>query len=345
MIYQDDRILNKQPVVSVFVFTYNQEKIVSKTIESILAQKTTYAYELIIAEDCSKDSTLQICVDYQKKYPDLIRVIGNDYNKGMVRNFHESISLYARGKYIAEVAGDDWWHNPYKIQKQVDFLENNPDYGLVFSDTLVYSEKKKHLLKYKPYEKPCSFKDLIILNSIDALTTCYRKDLFNKYVKDIDPVNEGFPGEDYPLWIWFSYYTKLYHIKEPLTTYRLQQSSLSHSDSKIRRLQFEIDRLNLKLFFYDYFNLNDVDILYDIYLVYYFLTLNSASEAKNESIETERLKFFKNNGCYLFYALAKLNQRFASNRVMSSTLRFVIKVCMKFRLIDKYSKVYNKVKS
>lgn len=345
MLYQDDCILRDQPIISIFIFTYNQEKIVPKTIQSVLDQNTSYIYELIIAEDCSKDSTLEVCLGYQKKYPSIIRVIGNNPNKGIIKNFHESISLYARGKYIAAVAGDDWWHDTNKIQRQVDFLENNPGYGLVFSDTLIYSEAKKTLLKYKPFDGPCSFKDLIIQNSISALTTCYRKDLFDRYVQEVDPVKENFPGEDYPFWIWLSYNTKLYHIKEPLTTYRLQISSLSHSESKDRRLRFEVDRLNIKLFFYNFCNLNDREILHDIYLRYYFLTLNTASEADNKEIEADRVVFFKNNRYYLLLLLAKLNQWFASNKTMSSFLRLLLDVCMKFRVINRYYKVYNKVEA
>ena len=342
MIYQDELVLREQPIISVFIFTYNQEKLVPITIESVLAQKITYPYELIIAEDCSKDSTLKVCLDYQKKYPGIIRVVGNKPNKGIIKNFHESISFYARGKYVAAVAGDDWWHDTGKLQKQVDFLENNPEYGMVFSDTLVYSEAKKKLLKYKPFNSPCSFKDLIIQNSISALTTCYRKDLFDRYVQEVDPIKEDFPGEDYPFWIWLSYNTKLYHIQLPLTTYRLQISSLSHSESKERRLQFEIDRLNIKLFFYKFFNLDNNDILHDIYLRYYFLTLNTASEANSTAIEAERVLFFKKHKYYFLLLLAKLNQSFASITTLSSLMRFVLDVCMKFRIIDHYYKVYNK---
>lgn len=342
MIYQNENVLVANPLVSVFIFTYNQEKIVSKTIDSVLAQQTTFPYEIVIAEDCSKDSTLAVCLDYQRKYPSIIRVIGNEQNKGIIRNFHETISLYARGKYVAEVAGDDWWHNTFKIQKQVDFLEVNPDYGLVFSDTLVYSETDKELLPYKPNEAPFTFKDLIIQNSISALTTCYRKELFCKYIKEVNPVAQDFPGEDYPMWIWFSYYTKLFHIKEPLTTYRLQNETLSHSTSKQRRLQFEVDRLNIKMFFYNFFKLKDEGVLHDIYLRFYFLTLNTASEAENIEIEKQRIVFFRNNNYYLFLLLAILNQWFASCKPLSSVMRFFLKVCMKFRLVDHYSRVYNK---
>ena len=341
MIYQDIE-LNEEPLVSVFVFTYNQSKIVSKTIDSVLDQKLDSHYEIVIVEDCSPDNTFEVCYSYYEKYPQKIRLVKNDKNLGMIRSFYENIYKYARGKFIAEVAGDDWWHDCCKLQKQVDYLESHPGYGLVFSDTLVYSEPEGKLLSYTPTENPCRFEDLIIQNSISALTTCYRRELFVKYVNEVNPIKQNFPGEDYPMWIWMAFNTKIHKIQEPLTTYRLQAETLSHSSSKPKRLQFEVDRLNIKLFFYDHFKLNRPDILHDIYLRFYFLTLNTASEAENVEIEKQRIAFFKENGYYFFMSLGRLNEWFASVPTLSAINRFILKVCAKFRLINRYSRVYNK---
>ena len=261
----------------------------------------------------------------------------------MIKNYHETISNYARGKYIAVVAGDDWWHDKFKIQKQVQFLEEHPDYGLVFSDTLVFSHDNGQYLKYKPVVGGYTFDQLIVQNCIPALTACYRKDLFEEYIKEVDPVNVNFPGEDYPMWLWFSHQSKIHRIAEPLTTYRLQKETLSHSNSKQRKVQFEIDRFQIKMFFYNHFKLNNPKILHDIYLVYYFLTLNSASEAEREDIEKARSAFFQANRYVILQIMAILNKNFAHIPIISQNLRFLIKVCMKFRLLNRYFKVYNKI--
>lgn len=334
MVYQDLN-LNKQPLATVVIITYNQEKLVSQTIESILSQECSFRFEIIIAEDCSQDHTLDVCLHYYHKHPEIIRVVSNDNNKGLIRNFHETLSDYARGKYILGVAGDDWWHDSRKIQKQVSFLETNPDYGLVYSDTLVFCQETKKYQKYKPSRPRCSFNQLIVYNCIPALTACYRKCLFDQYLEDVNPVIQNFPGEDYPMWIWFAHQSKVFHIDAPLTTYRLQRETLSHSLSKQRILQFEIDRLDIKMFFYRHFNLCDLDILHDIYLVFYFLTLNSASEANRKDIEEEREKFFRENKHFLLLLLSKLNGLFSHIDILSNILKFVLKVCQKFRLLDK----------
>lgn len=342
MVYQDLEA-NINPLASLFIFTYNQEHLVAKTIESLLAQQTNFHFEIIIAEDCSKDKTLETCLQYYESHKNIIRVVGNEKNKGIIRNFHESIANFARGKYIACVAGDDWWHDCNKVQKQVDFLENNPEYGLVFSNTYIFSQNTQRNLPYRPIVDSCSFNQIIIQNCIPALTTCYRKSIFDAYVKDVDPINENFPGEDYPMWIWVAFHSKIHHINEPLSTYRLQSETLSHSTDKNRRVQFEIDRLNIKLFFYHHFHLNDEKILHDIYLMFYFLTLNSASEANNTVIENERSIFFRNNRYRLLSILSALNSKYAKFSKVSVCLRFIMDVMMKFKIIDHYYLVYRKI--
>src|SRR5271157_2282730 len=112
-------------LVSVFMITYNHEKFVGQAIESIVTQKVNFDFELIIGEDCSTDNTLDICNKYAKQYPDIIKLFPSEKNYGMMGNTVRV--LYAcTGKYIAMCEGDDYWCDPYKLQKQIDFLEANP---------------------------------------------------------------------------------------------------------------------------------------------------------------------------------------------------------------------------
>jgi hypothetical protein len=240
------------------------------------------------------------------------------------------------------VAGDDWWQNTGKLQIQVDFLENNPDYGLVFSNTYVYSQAKAKHLKFRPIRVGYTFDQLIIQNCIPALTTCYSKKLFDEYIIDVNPVKENFPGEDYPMWLWFAYKSSVFHINEPLTTYRLHTEALSHSNSKQRRLQFEVDRINIKLFFYNHFKVDNEDILHDIYLQFYFLTLNSASQADNQEIENERDLFFKNNEYNSLLILSKLNRKFSKSELLSHIMKYVGLAYSKFGIMKRYYKIYSK---
>lgn len=116
---------------SVIILTYNQRAYVNECIERTISQNTTFPIETILADDCSTDGTREICEGYAEKYPELIRFLPSDHNLGAVENEHRAF-LTARGKYIATCEGDDFWTDPLKLQKQVDFLEANPDYSVCF---------------------------------------------------------------------------------------------------------------------------------------------------------------------------------------------------------------------
>lgn len=89
------------PKVSVIVLTYNQEKLIGRTLDSILAQKCDFPFEIIVGEDCSTDGTLAVCRDYEARHPDKIRLFANNPNKGLLDNYYDCI-LLARGEYLAD---------------------------------------------------------------------------------------------------------------------------------------------------------------------------------------------------------------------------------------------------
>jgi glycosyltransferase involved in cell wall biosynthesis len=116
-------------VLSVGMITYNHGDFIAQAIEGILMQKTNFDFELVIGEDFSKDNTREICIGYKNKYPDKIRLFLNEKNEGMTSNFIHVLDS-CTGKYIAFCEGDDYWTDPYKLQKQVDFLEKHPGFSL-----------------------------------------------------------------------------------------------------------------------------------------------------------------------------------------------------------------------
>ena len=124
-------------MVSICCVTYNHGKYIKECIDSFLMQKTNFSFEIIIHDDASTDGTSDIVKEYAKKYPKIIRMIlqkENQYEKGMRGGllfgydpFVKNVLPTARGKYIALCEGDDYWTDPNKLQKQVDYLEKNPD--------------------------------------------------------------------------------------------------------------------------------------------------------------------------------------------------------------------------
>ena len=120
-------------MVSVCCITYNHAKYIRDAIEGFLNQKTTFLFEILIHDDASTDNTAQIIREYELQYPQLIFPIyqkENQFSKGNSNNTLKFNVPRARGKYIALCEGDDYWTDPNKLQKQVNFLETNPDYSL-----------------------------------------------------------------------------------------------------------------------------------------------------------------------------------------------------------------------
>lgn len=130
--------LCKHPVVSVHMLTYNHEPYIRQAIEGVMAQKTDFEFELVIGEDCSKDKTREICFEYQKKYPDKIRVLWWHENVSKYGGNLRRITAHCRGEFIAFCEGDDYWIDPLKLQKQVDAMRKYPNVGLCFCDAKLY---------------------------------------------------------------------------------------------------------------------------------------------------------------------------------------------------------------
>ena len=119
--------MKKNIMLSVVIISYNQERYIREAIESVINQKTNYEYEILLADDCSPDNTGKIMKEYAERYPELIRLLERPQNLGGAKNYLDAC-LKAKGKYITILEGDDYWCDENKIQSQVEFLEENPEY-------------------------------------------------------------------------------------------------------------------------------------------------------------------------------------------------------------------------
>lgn len=138
----------KTPLVSICCLCYNHEKFIRQCIEGFLIQKVNFDIEIIINDDASQDDSVRIITEYQSKYPNLFVCVfqkENQYSKGV--NLLSLIFSKARGKYIAYCEGDDYWTDPLKLQKQVDFLENNQEY-IMCSHSFLYLDNGSQKLSY-----------------------------------------------------------------------------------------------------------------------------------------------------------------------------------------------------
>ena len=255
----------KEPLVSVKMITYNHEPYIAQAIEGVLGQETSFPFELVIGEDCSTDGTREIVFDYQKKYPDIIRVITSDKNVGARKNGLRTEKA-CRGKYIAYCEGDDYWHHPQKLEKQVDYLERHPECGLIHSDYnrhFVTSGKTIRNFNQCMNNKPPANTDICaILRGgrflyVLTCTVLVRKDLLEQIV-NADPYlykDGGFLIGDTPRWAEISYRAKVAYIDESLATYNVLEESASKSKDFRKILRFGKSNRELFLYLIDKYDL------------------------------------------------------------------------------------------
>lgn len=125
--------------LSVLIITYNHEKYIAQALDSVLAQKTDFDFEIVIGDDGSTDKTRDILRDYQGRYPGKIRLLLPENNSGATRNFIKTYRA-CRGQYAAILEGDDYWTSPGKLQLQVEFLESHPEFALCFTNSRIVNE-------------------------------------------------------------------------------------------------------------------------------------------------------------------------------------------------------------
>lgn len=130
----------QEPLVSIVCITYNHEPYLRKALDGFLMQETSFPVEIVLAEDCSTDGTRLICEEYATKYPDRINYIWSETNVGPVANEKRAFAA-ARGRYIATCEGDDYWTDPLKLQRQVDFLDSHSDYTACFHRYRILQEQ------------------------------------------------------------------------------------------------------------------------------------------------------------------------------------------------------------
>ena len=151
----------KELMVSVAVITYNMERYLRPLLDSILKQKVSFPYEIVIDDDCSPDHSREIIREYQQKYPDILHPIFRDHNVGGSRNMY-GVMQQCQGKYIAILEGDDWWEADDKLQYQVDFLESHPEYiGMTCNSWCEHGEEPtfSQLMRNRTEPKVFSFTD------------------------------------------------------------------------------------------------------------------------------------------------------------------------------------------
>lgn len=213
--------MRNEVLVSIICNTYNHEKYIRDAIEGFLNQKTNFLYEILIHDDASTDGTTEIIKEYESKKPDLIKPIyqkENQYSKGIkVFTLNKKRAI---GKYHAICEGDDYWTDPNKLQKQVDFLESNSNFSLCVHAATKISIINNKISYIRPSNENKVFSTEEVIFGDGGLfatnSMVYRSDKTNKMPEFYYMSNVG----DYPLTIFLSLIGEVYYIDECMSVYR-----------------------------------------------------------------------------------------------------------------------------
>lgn len=212
--------------VSIICITYNHEKFIKDALEGFLMQKINFKYEILIHDDASTDNTANIIKEYEKKYPNLLKVTyqkENQYSKGKMPTVY--LLGKAKGEYIAFCEGDDYWIDENKLQRQIDFLEKNKEYYATYHNVLIVDENKKERKKLNNFyiSHDVTLKDLENTNRLCGQTSGIVCRNFWKEFSEEDKkayIDTKVNG-DIKLSLLFVLKGKVYFFKQIMSCYRL----------------------------------------------------------------------------------------------------------------------------
>ncbi|MFM1622402.1 glycosyltransferase family 2 protein [Streptococcus mutans] len=229
--------------VSIICTNYNKGSWIGEAIDSFLKQETSFPYEIIIVDDASTDHSVHIIKTYQKQYPDLIRAFFNQENQGITKTWSD-ICKKARGQYIARCDGDDYWIDPFKLQKQIDLLETSPESKWSNTDFDMVDSKgniiHKDVLKNNIIPFMDSYEKMLALKGMTMASTWLVE---TKLMLEInDRINKDAVDDTFNIQLELFKKTKLAFLRDSTTVYRMDAESDSRSKDS-EKLAQRFDRL------------------------------------------------------------------------------------------------------
>lgn len=333
----NSQVKSDLPMVSVWMITYNHEQFIAEAIESVLMQKTNFRFELVIGEDGSTDGTADIIKKYSDNYPDIIRARFNKPNIGMIPNMIKTLEE-CTGKYIAMLEGDDYWIDQLKLQKQIEFLEANEDYGLIHTNANILNPLNK-ILKRVNDSIPINYLCGNIFNAllqpspypmiIKTGTVVFRTNIELFEIFRIALERSWLIG-DLVLWLELSSKSKVGYLSDATAVYRIDENSVSNSKVAIKNFEILKSAFEIRLYFAEREKVNSEEILkilidqFNFFLR--FARVYELKEAKSECIRIKKLL-----GSHL-----SLKQEIFYLSIFSHSLKLMTKIYEKLSII--YSK-------
>jgi len=221
--------------VSVLVLAYNHERFIGQALDSALGQRTDFAWEIVVGDDCSTDATGAIVADYARRHPERIRVLPRPRNLGMHRNFADAWQA-CRGQYVAMLEGDDFWTSADKLAHQVAFLDERPDYTECFTDVeVIYQDGSRPPWRHRPPAERTAWAltDLLQWNFVPQCSVMFRRDVLRALPDWFDRI----PLPDWSLHLLHAERGPIGYLPEVTATYRIHAGGVHSGQDEVKRTE------------------------------------------------------------------------------------------------------------
>lgn len=289
--------MDKSSSISVCIHcpTFNHERYIERALQGFVMQKTTFPFVAVVIDDCSSDKTAHIVREYGNRYPSIIKAVCLEENYHSQKKskfpFYEPYDKDA--KYIAVCEGDDYWTDPFKLQKQIDYLEAHPDVGLCYTD---YSrvDKDYRVISTACFQngkkRPQSFEEHLLLQGyIAPMTWVYKKET-RKALR----VPRGFADMSFALALEFFQNSQVGYLDVDTAVHVIHSDSASHQTSSKKRFLYEYQVFKEQVFYAEKYGRDDLAtrIKFDKYLS----LLPNALKVGNQDFLQEAEAFFTSKG-------------------------------------------------
>lgn len=254
--------------------TYNQSQYIEETLHGFVMQQTDFPFVCCVFDDASTDGEQVLLEQWFNKHcnpediekydhPLAVILMAPDKNNlNCIYAFYlQKINTFGKPEkremlvhwekkceYVAYCEGDDYWIDPSKLQRQVDFLDANPEYGMCYTKARVYNQERKN--NERIYGGPYTdFNHIINVNPIPTLTVVAKTDLILQYNQEIEPQKQRWLMGDYPMWLWFAYNSKIKFIDAATGVYRVLKNSASHSSEYMKFIAFTQSGIDIQAFY------------------------------------------------------------------------------------------------
>lgn len=267
--------MGNNPKISIAVTVYNLEQCIERCINSILNQKMDFDYQIVVGDDCSTDNSRDILLKLKDEYPDKIKLIFNSHNLGMQDNWF-NIFEQCETKYIAIMDVDDYWIDPLKLQKQVDYLDTHPTFSMCATaaeQRFEFSNQKPNLFRASTKKKSYEVEDILQNNFIVVSSVVLVRQYLNK------PTDyKRYPWNDWPLWVELAKRGPIGYMKDVTTVYNIRDTNIY---STLDEVDKALSSLNARKIMLEYIEPEYRKYCYHSIFNYYLRLMHIYLEKKN----------------------------------------------------------------